>query len=225
MTTRFQQWSSTLGQKYLIAATGLLLLLYLVLHLTGNLLLLLGPTTFNGYAHVLITNPLIVPVELGLAAVFILHIYNAVTMWWSDRKARPQRYYLTHWSGQPTSRKTVASTTMIYTGLLTLVFVVFHVKTFKYGTYYIVPGSEERDLYRLVLEFFHNPVNVGFYEACLVLLGLHLWHGFSSAMESLGVDHPRYTRGVLAVGKVLAILIGGGFCVIPVWVYVFGGRS
>jgi succinate dehydrogenase / fumarate reductase cytochrome b subunit len=96
---------------------------------------------------------------------------------------------------------------------------------FKYGTYYRVPGSEERDLYRLVLEFFHNPVNVGFYEACLVLLGLHLWHGFSSAMESLGIDHPRYTRGMLTVGKVVAILIGGGFCVIPVWVYVFGGRS
>ena len=224
MTTRFARWSSTLGQKYLIASTGLLLFLYLVLHLAGNLLLLLGPTIFNGYAHALISNPLIVPIEIGLASVFVLHVYNTVTRWWSDRKARPERYYLTHWSGQGSSRKTVASATMIYTGLLISIFVAVHVKVFKYGTYYAVPGSDERDLYRLVIEFFRNRVNVALYEGCLVLLGLHLWHGFSSAMESLGVDHPRYNRIVLTAGRVLAVLIGGGFCMIPVWVYVFGGR-
>jgi len=223
MTTRSARWSSTLGQKYLIATTGLLLLLYLVLHLAGNLLLLLGPATFNGYAHALISNPLIVPIEIGLALVFVLHVYNTVTRWWADRKARPDRYHVSHWSGQRSSRKTVASTTMIYTGLLTLVFVVLHVRVFKYGTYYAVPGSDQRDLYRLVIVFFHDPVNVALYEACLALLGLHLWHGFSSAMESLGVDHPRYNKRVLAAGKVLAVLIGGGFCFIPLWVYVFRG--
>jgi succinate dehydrogenase / fumarate reductase cytochrome b subunit len=66
---------------------------------------------------------------------------------------------------------------------------------------------------------------VGFYEICLVLLGFHLWHGFSSAFESLGANEPRYTPRVILLGKVLAIVIAGGFVVIPLWAFFLGGRS
>jgi succinate dehydrogenase / fumarate reductase cytochrome b subunit len=222
-TTRWRPYSSTVGVKLLTALTGLALCLYLVLHLAGNLLLFLGPLTFNGYAHALISNPLVVPIEIGLAAIFAVHVLETSVMWWRNRRARPEPYAVKRWAGPP-SRKTWASTTMIYTGLVTLVFVVIHVKGFKYGTYYQVTGREERDLYRLVIEIFRNPLYVAFYEACLVLLGLHLWHGFSSAFESLGGDHPRYTPAVLTVGKVLAVVIAGGFLLIPLWAYVIGGR-
>jgi len=206
----------------LIAVTGLALFLYLVIHLAGNTMLFLGPETFNGYAHLLISNPLIVPVELGLAAIFVLHVWKTVVMWWRNRQARPVSYYQKRPAGGP-SRKSLASSTMIYTGALTALFVVLHVWSFKYGPTGEVAGH--RDLYGLVTRFFGHPLYVAFYEACLVLLGFHLWHGFSSAFESLGGDEPRYTPRVILAGKILAVILGGGFAIIPLWVLFTGGRS
>ena len=223
MASRWKPLSSSVTEKFLIAATGLALVLYLVVHLAGNLLLFLGPQRFNAYAHALISNPLVVPVEIGLLAIFLVHVYKTVVMWWRNRAARPQPYYRKRWAGGP-SRKSWASTTMIYTGALTALFVVLHVRSFKYGTYYQVAGSEVRDLHRLVTEFFQSPVNVAFYEACLVLLGFHLWHGFASAFESLGADRPGFAPRVLLASKLLAVVLGGGFLAIPLWVYFFGGR-
>ncbi|RPJ71161.1 MAG: succinate dehydrogenase cytochrome b subunit [Acidobacteria bacterium] len=223
MTPRWNAYSSSVAEKFLIALTGLALFLYLVVHMAGNALVFFGPETFNGYAHMLITNPLVIPAEIGLAAIFLLHVYKTAVMWWRNRAARPGGYVRRRWAGGP-SRKSLASTTMIYTGVITAVFVVLHVRAFKYGAYYQVEGEEVRDLYRLVVEFFQSPLNVLFYEACLVLLGFHLWHGFSSAFESLGADAPRYTPRVLLLGKVLAVLIAGGFIAVPLWVY-FGGRA
>ena len=223
MMPRWNAFSSSVAEKFLIALTGLALFLYLLVHLAGNALLFLGPETFNGYAHMLITNPLVIPAEIGLAAIFVIHVYKTAVMWWRNRAARPDAYVRRRWAGGP-SRKSLASTTMIYTGVITAVFVVLHVRAFKYGTYYQVEGEEARDLYRLVIEFFQSPLNVVFYELCLVLLGFHLWHGFSSAFESLGADEPRYTPRMLLLGKILAVLIAGGFVAIPLWVY-FGGRA
>src|SRR5437660_1773333 len=85
--------STTVGKKVVMAVTGLLLLIYLVLHLAGNLLLFLGPPTFNGYSHFLIANPLIVPIEIGLLATFLIHVYEAVDNWAANRRARPVPYY------------------------------------------------------------------------------------------------------------------------------------
>jgi succinate dehydrogenase / fumarate reductase, cytochrome b subunit len=224
MPTRGNVYSSTVSSKLLIGLTGLALVLYLVVHLAGNLVMLLGAATFNAYAHALISNPLILPVEIGLAAIFVVHVYTAIVMWLNNRVARPDRYVAKRWKGAP-SRKNVASSTMIYTGLLTLVFVILHVKTFKFGTEYLVANGDERDLYRLVVEVFHNPVAVGFYEVCLVLVGFHLWHGFASAFESLGIDQPRYTPIILLASKALAIVLAAGFLFIPLWIYFTGGRS
>lgn len=223
MASRWKPLSSSVAEKFLIAVTGLGLVLYLAVHLAGNLLIFLGPERFNAYAHALISNPLVIPVEIGLLAIFLLHVYKTVVMWWRNRAARPQGYYQKRWAGGP-SRKSWASTTMIYSGALTALFVVLHVRSFKYGSYYQAAGSEVRDLHRLVIEFFQSPVNVAFYEACLLFLGFHLWHGFASAFESLGADRPGFTPRVLAAGKLLAVVIGGGFLAIPLWVYFFGGR-
>jgi succinate dehydrogenase / fumarate reductase, cytochrome b subunit len=216
--------TSTVSTKLLIALTGLALFLYLILHLAGNLLILLGPASYNGYAAFLLRNPLLVPVEIGLVAIFVIHIYETVAMWWNNRKARPDPYYRKEWAGY-TSRKSVASSTMIYTGLLTLVFIVLHVKMFKYGDVRLVGPDRQEDLFTLVMTTFHDPLWVVFYELCLVLLGFHLWHGFASAFESLGVHYSRSNRGIVRLGKVLAIIIAGGFFFIPLWVYFLGGRS
>ncbi len=222
MKPRWNAYSSSVAEKLLIALTGLALFLYLVVHLIGNSLMFLGPATFNGYAHALISNPIIIPVELGLAAIFVLHVWKTAVMWWRNRGARPEPYAKKRWAGGP-SRKSIASTTMIYTGAMTALFVVLHVRAFKYGPAAEVAG--QRDLYGLVFGFFRSPLNVAFYETCLVLLGFHLWHGFSSAFESLGADEPRYTPKLLVLGKVLAIVLAGGFVFIPLWAFFVGGRA
>jgi succinate dehydrogenase / fumarate reductase, cytochrome b subunit len=211
--------SSSVGTKLLIGLTGLLLFAYVLLHLAGNLLIFAGRETFNHYSHALISNPLVVPAEIGLIAVFLVHIYKTVGMWLRNRAARPIGYEKKTWAGH-TSRKSLASATMIWTGLLTLLFVGVHLQQFKFGVWYEVGEPPIRDLYRTEAEIFRSPIWVGVYVLCMVLVGLHLRHGIASAFQSLGVDHPTYTKRIVAVGTVAAIAIAGAFAVIPVWVYL-----
>jgi succinate dehydrogenase / fumarate reductase, cytochrome b subunit len=222
-------FASSVGTKVIIGTTGILLVLYLILHIAGNLLVFLGPSTFNSYSHMLISNPLVVPVEIGLAAVFFIHLYKAITNWAANRRARPVGYYRRKWGGKP-SRKTIASSTMIFSGLVLFVFIAVHLYQMKFGPEYLVPSttgsapeaSAVRDLYRLEMEVFGNVLNVAFYALCMIVVGAHIWHGFSSAFQSLGADHPKYTPWLLAFGKVLAVGLAGGFLAIPVWAYFFG---
>src|SRR5262249_1819830 len=120
---------SSVATKLLLALTGLALFGFLVFHLAGNLLVFLGPGEYNEHPHSLISNPLIVPAELGLLAVFLLHIYKAVTNYARNKAARPVAYGVKKWAGGP-SRKSLGSTTMIWTGLATLLFVAIHLKLF-----------------------------------------------------------------------------------------------
>lgn len=212
-------FSSSVGTKLVIAATGLLLFAYLLLHLAGNLMVFGGQETFNHYAHVLVSNPLIVPAELALLALFLIHIFKAITMWTKNRAARPVAYEQKSWAGY-TSRKSVASSTMIWTGLAILAFVVVHVAQIKYGAWYQIGDPPMRDLYRTEVEVFSSPFWVAVYVIGMVLVGFHLRHGISSAFQSLGASHPVYTKRLVVAGTVIAILIAGGFAVIPVWVYL-----
>jgi succinate dehydrogenase / fumarate reductase, cytochrome b subunit len=123
-------FSSSVGTKLLLGVTGLLLFAYLIVHLLGNLVVFAGQETFNHYAHALAGNPLVIPAELALLAFFLVHIYKAVTMWTANQRARPSRYEKKVWAGH-TSRKSLSSTTMIWTGLVILVFVVVHVAHIK----------------------------------------------------------------------------------------------
>jgi succinate dehydrogenase cytochrome b subunit len=212
-------FSSSVGTKLLIGLTGLGLFVYMLLHVAGNAIIFFGPEAFNEYSHTLISNPLIVPIEIGLLLIFLLHIYKAVAMWMGSQAARPVGYQKKERAGH-TSRKSFASSTMIWSGLIILFFVLIHVKQFKFGTFYLAAGSDSiRDLYRTEVEVFRNPLWVIFYVIGTLLVGLHLRHGISSAFQSLGLDHPRYTRRLVLWGVALAVLIGGGLAVIPVWVY------
>jgi succinate dehydrogenase / fumarate reductase cytochrome b subunit len=226
MAPRRQWLLSTVATKVLIALTGLSLAGFLCVHLAGNLLLYFGPAKFNAYSHALISNPFVIPLELGLLAIFVVHVLQAVTNWWSDRDARPAAYQVKRGAGGR-SRKSVASSTMIWTGSLMFVFVAVHIATMKYGAWYpaTIHGEDGRDLYRLVGEVFQNPAWVAFYVACMAVVGFHLWHGFSSAFESLGVNGARFTPRIVAVGKVFAALVGAGFFFIPLYLFFIGGRS
>ena len=219
MSTFRRVFSSSVGTKLLIGITGLLLFAYLLLHLAGNLLVIAGPETYNEYSHMLISNPLTVPVEIGLLLVFLLHVYKTVMNWVSNQTARPIRYQKKKWAHDK-SRKSISSTTMIWTGLVTFLFVLVHLKQFKYGAWYQIGDPPIRDLYRTETQVFSEPVWVVIYVICVVLVGFHLRHGISSAFQSVGADHPVYTKRLVLWGTIFAILIGGGFAVIPLWVYL-----
>lgn len=221
MPSRVSFISSTVGTKVLIAITGLAMFVFLIGHLAGNLLLLVGPEAFNGYSHKLISNPAIYLVEAGLAAILVLHVFKAVLNWANNRSARPAAYQKKAWAGH-TSRKTLASSTMIYTGAFIFVFLLLHLKTFKFGPWYetIENGVIVRDLHRLTLEIFQSPVYTVFYVVSMGLVFLHLRHGVSSAFQSLGVNHPSYNRFITAFGLFVAIALGLGFAFIPVWAFL-----
>ncbi len=212
---------STIGRKVVVGLSGLALIGFLVLHLLGNLLVFKGPEAFNHYAHVLVSNPLLKLAEIGLLFIFLAHVLTAAILTLLGRRARPVSYTGKHRAGH-TSRKSVASSTMIWTGLVTLVFVVLHLKTFKWGPMYGSAGDPAvRDLYRLVLEIFAHPGYVAWYGVAMFLLGFHLSHGVSSAFESLGFGHRRGLRGF---GVGLAFLLAAGFASVPLVIF-FGGKG
>ncbi len=212
--------STSVGSKYLVALTGLSLVGFLTAHLAGNLLILLGPEKFNGYGHALISNPLVIPAELGLIGLLLLHIFKALRHVLLGRTARPQAYTRKVWAGAP-SRKSWGSTTMLVSGIILLVFLVSHIATLKFGADYPSAEPGVRDLYRLVVEVFHSPGIVAFYVVAMVVIGLHLRHGISSAFQSLGLMTPGWTASILAIGLWLSVILAGGFALIPVWVYLF----
>ena len=225
MASRQGVFSSSVGTKILIGITGLLLFFYLLIHIAGNLVVFLGPAAFNKYAFTLESNPLLIVIELVLLSWFVIHIYKTVRMFLGNQSARPVAYVKKKSAGH-TTRKTFASSTMIFSGLWLLVFLLIHVKTFRdgWGTQYEWPAGG-RDLYRQEMEAFQNPLMVAFYVISMIVVGSHLWHGISSAFQSLGADQPAWTRFILPAGKVLAVLIAGGFIVIALWAHFTGVRS
>jgi succinate dehydrogenase / fumarate reductase cytochrome b subunit len=223
MTTRRSFLGSLITTKLIIGVTGILLFAYLILHIAGNLMVFLGRETFNTYSHALINNPLVVPVEIGLLIVFLIHLFKAIRMTFQNQSARPAKYAKKEMAGGA-SQKTLASTSMILTGLAILIFVPIHVRTFKYGTHYDLGGGV-RDLFRTEVENFSSPLAVGFYIVMMVLVGLHLWHGVPSSFQSLGLNGPRFTPLIRRIGRISAIFIAGGFIVITLWVFLVGGRS
>ena len=210
-------FSSSIGTKLLVGVTGLALVIYLIVHVAGNLVVFLGPDVFNKYAYTLEGNPLIPVIEVGLLLVFLLHVYKTVRMTIGNRQARPIGYVRKRMAGAP-SRKSFASSTMILSGVWLLLFMLIHVKAFRYGTEYEWPAGG-RDLYRLEMENFANPLMVGFYVISMLVVGSHLWHGISSAVQSLGLDHTAWTPRLVAAGKVIAVLIAGGFILIALWAH------
>lgn len=214
---------SDIGRKALMGLTGLLLIGFLIAHMSANLLVPFSKDAYNAYSHHLITNPLIYLAELALLAFFAGHLLTGILVTLKNWGARPVGYQRKDRAGGP-SRKSLASSTMIYTGLVMLVFVPLHLKTFKFGAWYDVqtPDGTMRDLHRLTIEVFQSPLQAAWYLGALALLGFHAWHGFGSGFESLGVAH---RAGLRRFGQALALIITVGFMVVPVYVLLGGGAS
>jgi succinate dehydrogenase / fumarate reductase cytochrome b subunit len=212
------------GTKLVIGATGFLLFLYLLIHIGGNLLVFFGPEVFNRYAYVMEEQNVLLPlIELGLLAIVLIHAFKAIRMFFANSQARPVSYQKKRYAGG-TSRKSVASSTMILSGVWLLVFMVIHTKAFRFSPVIELPGGG-RDLYAQEMNVLSNPLTVAFYVLSMIVVGSHLWHGIASSLQSLGASQPKWTPRLLVAGKVVAVLIAGSFIVIAVWAYVTqGGR-
>jgi succinate dehydrogenase / fumarate reductase cytochrome b subunit len=205
----------------LVALTGLGFAAFLVAHLAANLLVLVDAHGYNAYSHKLITNPLIYLAEAALVALFGVHAFKAIAVTMANRRARGQGYAVKKRAGH-TSRKSLASSTMIVTGVWLLLFIVIHLKTFKFGPWYETPDGM-RDLSRLVHEVYAEPLHVAFYVLSMIVVGMHLSWGLSCAFQSMGLEHARYNGAIRGAGWAIAALMGLGFALIPVVIY-FGGR-
>ena len=224
MVNRMRVFQSSVGTKLLIGLTGFALFLYLIIHVSGNTLVLFGPDAFNGF-HVLMTsNPLLPLIEIALLLLFLAHIFKTIAMFLSNRAARPISYEMKKPAGSP-SRKSLASSTMIVTGLWLVAFLVLHVRAFRFPTPRYETPDGHLDLYRVEMETLDNPLIVAFYVSSMLMIGSHLWHGASSALQSLGLDHPRWTPRLLVIGRVASVAIAGMFIVITLWAYFSGGRQ
>ena len=209
MTSSSSFFTASIGKKQIMALTGAGLIGFTITHLLGNFLILVGPDAFNVYAYTLTSNPLIYVAEAILAGMFLLHVFLAAVLSIQNKQARPDSYAVKVKTGRGES---FASSTMPYTGLIMLVFIILHLINFKFGSEYttVVDGVQLRDLYRTVIEYFANPLYVAWYVFAMIALGIHTSHGFWSMFQSWGFQHPKYTPGIknIAIGYGVFVTLG-----------------
>lgn len=223
-------FSSTLGRKYLMSASGLALVLFVIVHLLGNLTLYAhSGDPFNAYAAKLESlGPLLYVAEIGLLAMILIHIVTAFQVTLHNKSARPIAYSTVQSKKGP-SKNNVTSRNMIATGFVLLVFLIIHIKQFKFGNDIAdgytasVNGVMVRDLYRLIVETFVQPLWTAFYVGCMFFLGFHLRHGYWSAFQSLGLINPRWSKPIYALGLILALTLAVGFLSIPIYIFITQG--
>jgi succinate dehydrogenase / fumarate reductase, cytochrome b subunit len=203
-------YQSSVGKKLLTGITGLGLVLFVIVHLLGNLTLFFSASAYNELAHTIERlGPLTYAIEALLLLVAIAHITVGIKIHIATRKARPVGYSEYASAGEP-SRQTLSSRTMIFSGLGLGLFLGVHLATFKFGTYYSLPDASGRDLSRLVFETFHKPGYTAGYVAVMSLLGMHLRHGIWSALQSVGVaTQPSVYAASAVMGGAIAIAFIG----------------
>lgn len=219
---------SSVGKKVLMAITGLMLFGFVMVHLLGNLTLFIpdGGKAFNEYGHFLETvlhGWLIIAFEVGLIAILLVHMIYAIIVAWIDKeKARPQKYAMIKNAGGK-SRKSLASRSMILTGPVIFIFIIMHVKMFKFAAHppVVYHGTEMKNLFAVVVEAFKVPWITAAYVAVMVILGFHLWHGVWSAFQSMGWNSDRYIKLLTRISWLAGIVLGAGFLALPLYIYFF----
>jgi succinate dehydrogenase / fumarate reductase cytochrome b subunit len=204
--------SSSVGKKLFAAITGMGALLFLITHLGGNLLILFGKSAFNDYAHLLHSFPFLFLIEIGLGATFILHIVFTVMVTLENRRARPLAYDTFKAGGG----RTLASSTMIYSGAVILPFILFHI----WGMIFSPAASTEGSIYDVVHAVLKPIGSLLFYLIGIVSLGLHLSHGISSSFQSMGLNNKSYGPLLKCLGFGCAWFLAGGFAIIAIVVFL-----
>jgi len=227
MASFLEALKSQVGRKILTGVTGIGIIIFTIFHLLGNLTLFGDAQAFNEYTYALESlGWILYTLEAALLVAFLLHAYLGISIWLKRRRSRPEGYEKFQSKGGP-SHISWASRSMIFTGVVLLVFLVIHLETFKFGATetIMLDGHEARDLKALVIATFQKPVYTFSYTAVMILLGVHLGHGFWSAFTSLTMKHNRYSAFIYAVGVVFAILMAVGFLFIPLYIYFTNGQG
>lgn len=227
-----QLFSSTLGRKYLMGASGLGLVAFIIGHLAGNLTLFTGTSeATNAYSAKLHSLGYgLLAIEIGLLVTVVIHVIAAIQVSMTSRNARPIAYAESKSKGGPT-KNNYTSRNMIVTGLVLLVFMIVHVKQFRFGPNIeegytaTVSGVMVHDIYRVVVETFSDIKWVIFYSGCMLFLGFHFRHGFWSAFQSLGAMNPRWSKPIYGLGLILALMLTAGFFFMPIFLYVTQGGA
>ncbi len=208
--------NSSIGKKMTMATTGLFLISFLLVHLIGNISLLYndGGEAFNAYAEFMKHNPLIQASEVILFLGFTIHIVQGISLILKNRAARSQGYAV------PNKNPKVSSTSksMSIIGSLLLVFLIWHLWEFFRHKYFGAPGF---DLSQHVHHEFRDEgaLHVPLYLIFMAVVGLHLYHGFQSAFQSLGINHKKYSPIIKNVGTAYSIIVPSLFAAVPVAIY------
>ena len=209
-------FTSSIGKKYIMAVTGVFLVLFTLGHMVGNLQIFLGVEKLNTYAHMLQTlGPALWVIRIILLSVFLLHVVTGVSLYLDNKKARPIEYI-----NNSTIKATLPSRTMIISGALLFVFIVYHILHFTLhiadpSLANLTTSSGGFDVYRMVMLGFSNIYAAAAYYLAMIFLAMHLYHGASSLLQSLGLNHPKYNKLISLLGPVLAVIIFIGNSSIP----------
>lgn len=216
---------SSVGRKQLMGLTGVYLYFFLLVHLAGNVGLVLGPEHFNQYGYLLThtLREIVIPVEFSLLAAFVIHLGLGFKLTAENRAARPERYAVK----ASKAKNGAYRGWMMLTGSWMLLFVLVHVPHFRFGAYRVAPiatydGLEMHDLYAEALRSFASPLFTGFYLLSFALLFTHLAHGVQSSLQSLGINHQRYNAALRTISWVYAAVVCLGFAAIAVWAHFKG---
>jgi succinate dehydrogenase / fumarate reductase, cytochrome b subunit len=219
----FKFINSSIGKKFMMAVTGSFLLIFLIIHLIGNITLFFGPGAFNAYVSALDTiKPLIRVIEVVLLAAFVLHIFNGLRLWIENKAARGITYKVNGSS----ENSTVFSRTMFLTGSIVFIFLVLHLGTFfwRFNVHDPEGLAQHHQYYDIVLGFLQMPWYSILYIIAVLLLGFHLNHGFQSAFQTFGWNHKRYFPLIQKIGTVYAIIMALGFASMPLYFLLGGGN-
>jgi succinate dehydrogenase cytochrome b subunit len=212
-------FGTSIGRELIMAVTGALLVGFVIVHMLGNMMVFQGPEALNSYAAWLAGHPLLWFARICLLAIFVAHIYTGISLAVENRSARPRRY-LYH----KLVEANFASRYMLLSGALVLAFVIYHLLHFTFG--YVDPehfglhdAQRRHDVYAMVVFGFRNPWITGSYVVAMALLGLHLLHGASSLLQSLGINHDSYNTLLWTTCTILVLVIVAGDCSIPLAIY------
>lgn len=202
---------SSIGKKLMMAVTGLGFCGFLATHLAGNLTIYGGQDAFNSYAaHLHALGPLVTVMELVLLTFGLVHVITGLTLFLGNLKARPTRYAINKSAGG----RTLGSATMPYTGIILLAFIIFHLVNFHFV------DKTNTTIFNIVSEAFSKPGYVVIYIAAMVVAAIHVSHGFWSAFQTIGANHPKYMPAVRTLGIIFAVVVGIGFGFLPIYIFL-----
>ena len=205
-------FASSIGKKVVMAVTGLALFGFVVAHMVGNLQVYLGPEALNAYAETLRHYPaLLWAARVGLLVAVALHIWSAWSLTRVNRQARPVGY-----RERQSRASTYASRTMRWSGVTLLLFVVYHLLHFTFGARSVHPQFIPGDVYHNFITGFQNPLVSAFYILSMLALGLHLYHGAWSMLQTVGLSHPRYNRWRQGLAAAFTVIVVGANLSFPV---------